>query len=217
MAQTGYTPIQLYHSTTLGAAPTAGNLAAGELAININDADMALYAENASGVVTRVINNPAGLKYPTADGTAGQVVTTDGVGNLAFSTPAAGASLSVANTWTALQTFSDGSVSTPERETSVNIAASNIDLSAGNYFNKTITGNITFTVSNVPASGTAQSFILELVNGGAFTVTWFAGLTFPGGTAPTLTASGRDVLAFFTRDGGTTWSGFLVGKDVKGP
>lgn len=84
MAQTGYTPIQLYRSTTSGAAPAAGNLAAGELAININDADMALYAENASGNVKRLINNPAGLKYPTADGTSGQVVVTDGSGNLSF-------------------------------------------------------------------------------------------------------------------------------------
>ena len=92
MAQTGYTPIQLYRSTTAAAAPTAGNLAAGELAININDADMALYAENASGTVKRLMNNPAGLKYPTADGTNGQVVTTDGSGNLTFTTPASGVS-----------------------------------------------------------------------------------------------------------------------------
>ena len=52
---------------------------------------MALYAENASGVVKRLINNPAGLKYPTADGSSGQVVTTDGAGNLSFSTPTGGA------------------------------------------------------------------------------------------------------------------------------
>ena len=45
---------------------------------------MAVYAENASGVVTRLINNPAGLKYPTADGTSGQVVQTDASGNLSF-------------------------------------------------------------------------------------------------------------------------------------
>jgi len=86
MAQSGYTPIQLYRTTTGGAAPVAGNLAAGELAINYNDADMALYAENASGVVKRVINNPAGLKYPTSDGSANQVVATDGAGNLSFAT-----------------------------------------------------------------------------------------------------------------------------------
>jgi hypothetical protein len=52
---------------------------------------MALFAENASGTVVRLMNNPAGLKYPTADGTNGQVVTTDGSGTLTFSTPAAGA------------------------------------------------------------------------------------------------------------------------------
>lgn len=86
MAQTGYTPIQLYRTTTAGAAPTSGNLAAGELAINIADADMAIYAKNNTGTVKRVINNPAGLKYPTADGTNGQAVVTDGAGNLSFGT-----------------------------------------------------------------------------------------------------------------------------------
>ena len=37
MAQAGYTPIQLYYSTTTSAVPTAGNLADGELALNITD------------------------------------------------------------------------------------------------------------------------------------------------------------------------------------
>jgi hypothetical protein len=87
MSQTGYTPIQLYRTTTSGAAPSASNLAAGELAININDADMAIYANNNSGSVKRLMNNPAGLKYPTADGTANQVIKTDGAGNLSFVTP----------------------------------------------------------------------------------------------------------------------------------
>lgn len=84
MAQTGYTPIQLYRTTTAGAAPSSGNLSAGELGFNIADADMALYAKNNTGTVKRIINNPAGLKYPTADGTSGQAVVTDGAGNLSF-------------------------------------------------------------------------------------------------------------------------------------
>ena len=92
MAQTGYTPIQLYRTTTAGAAPTSGNLNAGELAFNIADADMALYAKNNTGTVKRVMNNPAGLKYPTADGTSGQFVTTDGAGNLSFATSSGGIS-----------------------------------------------------------------------------------------------------------------------------
>ena len=92
MAESGKTPIQLYRTTTAGAAPSAGNLAPGELAINIADADMALYAENASGSVKLLINNPAGLKYPTADGTNGQVITTNGSGVMTWSTPTSGIS-----------------------------------------------------------------------------------------------------------------------------
>ena len=89
MAQTGYTPVQLYRSTTAAAVPLTANLAPGELAINIANTDMALFAENASGTVVRIMNNPVGLKYPTADGTTGQVVTTDGSGTLSFSNTAA--------------------------------------------------------------------------------------------------------------------------------
>jgi hypothetical protein len=50
MAQSGFTPISLYFTTTAAAVPTAGNLANGELAINITDGK--LYFKNNSGVVT---------------------------------------------------------------------------------------------------------------------------------------------------------------------
>ena len=50
MSQAGYTPISLYYSTTAAAIPTSGNLANGELGLNI--ADMKLYAKNSSGTVT---------------------------------------------------------------------------------------------------------------------------------------------------------------------
>lgn len=49
MAQTGYTPISLYYSTTASQAPTAGNLANGELAINITDGK--LYYKDNTGTV----------------------------------------------------------------------------------------------------------------------------------------------------------------------
>lgn len=84
MAQTGYTPIQLYRSTTGAAVPLAADLSPGELGFNIADTDMALYAENASGTVKRIMNNPAGLKYPTVDGTSGQALVTDGAGTISF-------------------------------------------------------------------------------------------------------------------------------------
>jgi hypothetical protein len=49
MAQAGYTPISLYYSTTASAAPTAGNLVAGELALNTLDEK--LYFKNSAGTV----------------------------------------------------------------------------------------------------------------------------------------------------------------------
>jgi hypothetical protein len=109
MAQTGYTPIQLYRTTTSGAAPLAANLQQGELAININDADMALYAENASGTVKRLMNNPAGLKYPTVDGTANQVMVTNGSGVLSWAAGPSGTYLPFSGgTMTGAITFAAG-------------------------------------------------------------------------------------------------------------
>lgn len=111
-------------------------------------------------------------------------------------------------------------VATGLRETKVAVAAADIDLSLGNWFTKTITAATTFTASNVPATGTVASFILELTNGGAFTISWSASfgtnvIDWAGGTQPTLTAAGKDVLGFYTYDGGATWIGLVLGKDVK--
>jgi len=49
MAATGFTPIQLYRTATAAAAPSAGNLADGELAINTLDEK--LYFKNSAGTV----------------------------------------------------------------------------------------------------------------------------------------------------------------------
>ena len=101
------------------------------------------------------------------------------------------------------------------REVRVAIPASNIDLSTGNYFTRTISGTTTLTVSNIPTTGTANSFILDLTNGGSATVNFFANVKWAGGVAPTLTASGRDALGFYTYDAGTTWTGLVLGLDIK--
>jgi hypothetical protein len=58
MAQTNYTPISLYYSTTASAVPTAANLVQGELAINTNDGK--LYYEDSSGVVRVLASKSTG-------------------------------------------------------------------------------------------------------------------------------------------------------------
>jgi hypothetical protein len=139
--------------------------------------------------------------------TGGAIITGDNSGVLQLQT--AGTTAATIGTDKTLTLSAAG------RETKVAIAASNIDLSLGNYFSKTISGTTTFTVSNTPATGTAISFILDLTNGGSATVNWWSNVKWAGGTPPTLTASGRDVLGFFTYDNGTTWTGLLLGLDVK--
>jgi hypothetical protein len=55
MSQTGYTPIQLYRTTTASAVPLVGNLADGELAINTNDGK--LYYKSSFGTVQLLASN----------------------------------------------------------------------------------------------------------------------------------------------------------------
>ena len=99
-------------------------------------------------------------------------------------------------------------------ETKSVIANSYIDVNSGNYFTKTISSATTFTI-NATSSGNVSSFILELTNAGSATITWFSGVKWAGGTAPTLTSSGVDILGFYTHDGGTTWRGMVLAKDSK--
>ena len=86
MAASSFTPISLYYSTTATTVPSSGNLVSGELALNIANADMSVYTKNASGTVKLLFNNPAALKYPITDGSAGQAVVTNGAGVLTFGT-----------------------------------------------------------------------------------------------------------------------------------
>jgi hypothetical protein len=85
------------------------------------------------------------------------------------------------------------------------VGALNIDCSAGNYFTKTIEGDSTFTVSNVPVTG-AYAFTLELTHTSG-TVTWFSGVEWPASTAPTLTTGKTHLFMFVTDNGGTRWRG----------
>lgn len=97
--------------------------------------------------------------------------------------------------------------------------ATAVDCEAGNTFSHTLTENTTFTFSNPPASGTAYTMSIEVVqdaSASGYTVTWPASVDWPAATAPTLTAdaSAVDVFVFTTHDGGTTWYGFTAGQAI---
>ena len=95
--------------------------------------------------------------------------------------------------------------------------ATTVNCEAGNSATHTLTENTTFTFANPPATGTAFSFSLKIVqDSGAtgYAITWPAAVDWPAATAPTLTAtaSAVDIFVFATQDGGTTWYGFTAGQ-----
>lgn len=72
----------------------------------------------------------------------------------------------------------------------------------------------TFAVTNLPASGREASLTLYITNGGSQTVNWMSGTMWAGGTPPTLTTSGLDVIVVTTHDAGATWYGFVSGQNM---
>ena len=86
------------------------------------------------------------------------------------------------------------------------VSALQLDLSTGNYFTKTISGNSTFTFANPAASGTVTAFTLELTHSSG-TVTWPSSVKFNNDTAPTLTTGKTHLFMFVTDDGGTRYRG----------
>ena len=208
-------------ATPVIAMPAATSSVSGYL----TSTDWTTFNSKGSGTVTSV-----NLTASTGISVSGGPVTSSGsitvTNTLPMTYPGAGVANSTGSAWgtsyttsgtgTVLALATSATLTTPTgtgiKETQVAISASAIDLTLGNYFTKTISGTTTFTISNTASSGTVNSFILDLTNGGSATVNWWSGVKWAGGTAPTLTSSGRDVLGFFTEDGGTTWNGFVLGK-----
>jgi hypothetical protein len=90
--------------------------------------------------------------------------------------------------------------------------SANLDLSTANNFRRQFNGAATISFSNVPASN-AFGFTLLMVNAGAYSITWPT-IRWVGGSAPLLTSSGTDVVVIYTYNGGSTYYGFLTGKNL---
>ncbi len=88
-------------------------------------------------------------------------------------------------------------------------AGSTVNVLAGNVFKKTITGNVTWTFSNIPATRLV-SWLLVLTNPGAGIHTWPGPVTWDDGVEPAWTISGIDVVSLMCIDGGTTILGSRV-------
>ena len=86
-----------------------------------------------------------------------------------------------------------------------------IAASDGNIHTFTVGGNITLTLNPNCLTGFCRTLTLVITNGGAYTITWPASVKWDGGSAPTFTASGVDIVTLITVDAGTTWYGSANG------
>lgn len=148
---------------------------------------------------------PAGVGVP-AGGATGQVLTKASAGDhdTQWTTPLSPGSPTLTG---------DINLAGAVRGSASAVAGVDLDCSQSNYFTKSVTGATTFSVSNVPASG-AYFLTLRLTNGGSAVVTWPTAFKWPGGSAPSLTAAGVDLVTAVTDDGGLTWNAAAI-KDVK--
>ena len=219
MAQAGYTPIQLYYSTTASAIPTAGNLAAGELALNTLDEK--LYFKNSSGVVkllastTGVSGTVSTVSVVSANGLAGTVANPTTTPAITLSTTVTGL---LKGNGTAIQAATSGLDYAPATSgTSIlkgngtggfNNASSGLDYApptsgtsilygngAGGFSNVTIGSGLNFATGTLTATGSGGSVTsVSVVSGNGF-----AGTVANASTTPAITLS-------------TTISGVLKGN-----
>lgn len=191
-----------------------------------------VFQANLGGAVNLAGPNTAStvtFTLPSADGTNGQALTTNGSGTLAFSS----VTTSPGGSNTQLQynnngafggisgftyngttvTFTNPTVTnyvetayTANSSTAITLALTN-----GTVQIITLTGNATITM---PTAVAGKSFIMLLKQDGtgSRTVTWST-VTWPSGTAPTVTstASKMDIYSFFSD--GTNWYGVTVGQN----
>ncbi len=97
-----------------------------------------------------------------------------------------------------------------------------LDMVNGNYFDVTLTENVTtLTLSNPPASGKAGTiiFIASQDSSGGNVITWPGSIIWEQDTggSPDQTTSGNavDIYMLLTVDSGTIWYGFVLGLDMK--
>jgi hypothetical protein len=186
MAQSGFTPIKLYLSTTPAAVPTAGNLEPGELALN--NADGKLFYEDSAGVV-QVLATKAGASgtvtsVDVSGGTTG--LTTSGGPVTGSGTITLAGTLAATNGGTGQTTYTDGQLL--------------IGNSSGNTLAKaTLTQGSGVTITN----GAGSITIAATGSGGT--------VTSVGGTG---TVNGITLTGTVTTSGNLTLGGTLSGVNL---
>ena len=124
------------------------------------------------------------------------------------------------NTTTGIRTITDAVLKTYSLQIndigSIGGGTQEIDLSLGRVITATVdTSATTFVFTNFAIAGEYDEWIMILTDAGSQTLTWPASVVWPGGVEPTWTASGVDIVKFFTTDNGGTIHGRALSLDSK--
>ena len=182
MPQTGFTPIQLYRSSTSSNTPSASDLQDGELAINT--ADEKLFFKNSSGVVKEIGSSggSTGDVAGPASATDGAIVAFDGTtGKLVKSAPLTSGNVVIGNGTGAPNFVAPGTVGNVLKNVGGNwtsaaggidaptIVSGNTNATSGQFLVASA-GSITITL---PAGPSAGDFVVVKDGTGAAATTTF--------------------------------------------
>ena len=168
------------------------------------DSDLtALAAMSSTGFVARTA--AATYAERTITGTTGQITVTNGDGVSGNPT----LSLTTANVV--------ANLSVTKQAVTASSSTLSIDLASGYVIDLTLNATVTsFSFSNVAPTGYLCRVVLNIVNGGAYTINAWPGTTkyWVGGSAPTITSSGKDTVVVACTDGGTVFRNYVTAQNM---
>jgi hypothetical protein len=96
----------------------------------------------------------------------------------------------------------------------------NIDPNTASVFYTTLVGNATINIANVNTTTTNEvsSFVLEITNGGQFTVNWMADIKWDRSVAPLLSLNKKTIIGFYglkrNNSASYFWTGTVLAYEV---